>query len=42
MAIPLEKMTESKVIFYYNLMDAAYDCSVIDTFYQKPGACSDH
>jgi hypothetical protein len=31
-AIPLEKMTESKVFFCYSLMDAAYDCSVIDTF----------
>jgi transposase len=32
LAIPLEKMTESKVIFCYSLMDAAYDCSVIDSF----------
>ncbi|MHB9293832.1 hypothetical protein Holit_02951 [Hollandina sp. SP2] len=31
-AIPLEKMTESNVIFCYRLMDAAYDCSVIDGF----------
>jgi hypothetical protein len=28
----LEKMTESEVIFCYSLMDAAYDCSVIDSF----------
>jgi transposase len=32
LAIPLEKMTESKVFFCYSLMDAAYDCSVIDNF----------
>jgi hypothetical protein len=32
LAIPLEKMTGSKVFFYYSLMDASYDCSVIDTF----------
>ena len=32
LAIPLEKMTESKVFFCYSLMDAAYDSTVIDTF----------
>jgi hypothetical protein len=32
LAIPLEKMTESKVFFCYSLMDAAYDCSVIENF----------
>jgi hypothetical protein len=31
-AIPPEKMTESKVFFCYSLMDAAYDCSVIENF----------
>ena len=32
LAIPLEKMTESKVFFCYSLMDAAYDSQVIDGF----------
>jgi hypothetical protein len=32
LAIPLEKMTESKVCFCYSLMDAAYDATVIDSF----------
>jgi hypothetical protein len=32
LAIPLEKMTENKVFFCYSFMDAAYDCSVIDSF----------
>jgi transposase len=32
LAIPLEKMTESKVFFCYSLMDAAYDSTVIDSF----------
>jgi hypothetical protein len=31
-AIPLEKMTESKVFFCYSLMDVAYDSKVIDGF----------
>jgi transposase len=37
LAIPLEKMTESKVFFCYSLMDAAYDCSVIDSFIRSRG-----
>ena len=32
LAIPLEKMTESKVFFCYSLMDAAYDSAIIDSF----------
>jgi hypothetical protein len=32
LAIPLEKLSESKVFFCYSLMDAAYDSSVIDSF----------
>jgi transposase len=32
LTIPLERMTESKALFCYSLMDAAYDCSVIDDF----------
>jgi transposase len=37
LAIPLEKMTESKVFFCYSLMDAAYDSSVIENFIRSRG-----
>jgi transposase len=37
LAIPLEKITESKVFFCYSLMDAAYDSTVIDNYIRSRG-----
>ena len=43
-AIPLEKMTETRVTHLYSLMDAAYDSDTIDSFIQQRGrvALIDH
>ena len=43
-AIPLEKMTETRVTHLYALMDAAYDSDVIDSFIRQRGrvAIIDH
>jgi len=43
-AIPLERMTETRVTHLYSLMDAAYDSEVIDSFIRQRGrvAIIDH
>jgi hypothetical protein len=37
MAIPMEKLTEQKVVFLYSLMDAGYDARAIDEFIRSRG-----
>ena len=35
LAIPMEKMTEQKVTFFYSLMDSAYDANTIRSFIES-------
>jgi hypothetical protein len=37
LAIPMEKLTEKKVLSFYSLMDAGYDAQVIDDFIRSRG-----
>jgi hypothetical protein len=37
LAIPMEQLTEKKVLFCYSLMDSAYDSKVIDEFIRNRG-----
>ncbi len=37
LAIPMEKLTESKVVFCYSLMDSGYDAQAIDAFIRSCG-----
>jgi len=37
LAIPMEKLTESKVVFCYSLMDSGYDAQTIDAFIRGCG-----
>jgi transposase len=37
LAIPMEKLTEQKVQFFYSLMDAGYDAKTIDEFIRTRG-----